>query len=97
MTAVDHPFTRLELVPAAALAEEGFIVREPGSGTRAALDDYMHAHRIMPRMVMQMSSNEAIKQAVMAGMGVSLLSLHTHRPGAAPSASSRRPRSRACR
>ncbi len=77
VTALDHPFTRLELVPAAALAEEGFIMREPGSGTRAALDDYMHARRIMPRMVMQMSSNEAIKQAVMAGMGISLLSLHT--------------------
>ena len=77
VTAVDHPFTRLEQVPAAALAEEGFIMREPGSGTRAALDHFMHACRIMPRMVMQMSSNEAIKQAVMAGMGISLLSLHT--------------------
>ena len=77
VTAVDHPFTRLEQVPAAALAEEGFIMREPGSGTRAALDHFMHACRIMPRVVMQMSSNEAIKQAVMAGMGISLLSLHT--------------------
>ena len=77
VTAVGHPFTRLEQVPAAALAEEGFIMREPGSGTRAALDHFMHACRIMPRVVMQMSSNEAIKQAVMAGMGISLLSLHT--------------------
>ena len=77
VTAVDHPFTRLEQVPAAALAEEGFIMREPGSGTRAALDHFMHACRITPRVVMQMSSNEAIKQAVMAGMGISLLSLHT--------------------
>ena len=60
-----------------ALASAQWLLREPGSGTRAALDDYMHAQRIMPRMVMQMSSNEAIKQAVMAGMGISLLSLHT--------------------
>jgi DNA-binding transcriptional LysR family regulator len=37
----------------------------------------MRAHHVAPRVVMQMSSNEAIKQAVMAGMGVSLLSLHT--------------------
>jgi len=73
----DHPFARMELVPAAALADEGFIVREPGSGTRAALDEYMQAHQLKPRVVMQMSSNEAIKQAVMAGMGVALLSLHT--------------------
>jgi len=77
VTAPDHPFTRLEEVPAAALAEEAFIVREPGSGTRAALDEYMHAHHMTPRVAMQMSSNEAIKQAVMVGMGVALLSLHT--------------------
>jgi DNA-binding transcriptional LysR family regulator len=37
----------------------------------------MEAHQMTPRVVMQMSSNESIKQAVMAGMGVALLSLHT--------------------
>ena len=77
VTSVDHPFTRGETVPARALMNEEFIVREPGSGTRAALDEFMQAHQMTPRVVMQMSSNEAIKQAVMAGMGVSLLSLHT--------------------
>ena len=77
VTALDHPFARQQEVPARALGEEGFIVREPGSGTRAALDEYMAAHHLTPRVVMQMSSNEAIKQAVMAGMGISLLSLHT--------------------
>ena len=77
VTSVDHPFTRMEHVPVQAMLNEDFIVREPGSGTRAAFDEYMHAHRIAPRVVMQMSSNEAIKQAVMAGMGISLLSLHT--------------------
>lgn len=77
VTAVDHPFTRTGRVPAEALLREGFIMREEGSGTRAALDEYMQAHHISARVVMQMSSNEAIKQAVMAGMGVSLLSLHT--------------------
>ncbi len=77
VTAVGHPFARAEKVSARALMNEGFIVREPGSGTRTALDEYMHAHHMMPRVVMQMSSNEAIKQAVIAGMGISLLSLHT--------------------
>jgi DNA-binding transcriptional LysR family regulator len=77
VTAVDHPFNGMEMVPAGALAGEGFIVREPNSGTRAALDEYMRTRQLTPRVVMQMSSNEAIKQAVMAGMGVSLLSLHT--------------------
>ena len=87
VTSIDHPFTRMDMVPASALGEEGFIVREPGSGTRAALDEYMRrASDDAAQVVMQMSSNEAIKQAVMAGMGVSLLSLHTlgleldHRP-----------------
>jgi DNA-binding transcriptional LysR family regulator len=77
VTSIDHPFTRMDVVAAATLSREGFIVREPSSGTRAALDEYMHSHQMTPRVVMQMSSNEAIKQAVMAGMGVSLLSLHT--------------------
>jgi DNA-binding transcriptional LysR family regulator len=77
VTAVDHPFTRMELVPANLLAREGFIVREQGSGTRAALDEYMEEHHLGTHVVMEMASNEAIKQAVMAGMGVSLLSLHT--------------------
>jgi len=77
VTSTDHPFTRMEAVPAQALADEGFIVREPNSGTRVALDEYMRAHQMAPRIVMQMSSNEAIKQAVMAGMGISLLSRHT--------------------
>jgi DNA-binding transcriptional LysR family regulator len=77
VTSTDHPFAARDLVPAQALVDEGFIMREPGSGTRAALDEFMHARRITPRIVMHMSSNEAIKQAVMAGMGVSLLSLHT--------------------
>ena len=77
VTSVEHPFARAENVPARALLNEGFIVREPGSGTRAALDEFMDAYQMTPRVVMQMSSNEAIKQAVMAGMGVALLSLHT--------------------
>ncbi|MBS0374696.1 MAG: LysR family transcriptional regulator [Proteobacteria bacterium] len=77
VTAVDHRFTRLDEVPARALVDEQFIVREPGSGTRAALDEYMGAHHMTPRIAMQMSSNESIKQAVMSGMGVALLSLHT--------------------
>jgi DNA-binding transcriptional LysR family regulator len=77
VTSVEHPFARAERVPVSALLGEEFIAREPGSGTRAALDEFMEAHQMTPRIVMQMSSNEAIKQAVMAGMGIALLSLHT--------------------
>jgi LysR family transcriptional regulator, low CO2-responsive transcriptional regulator len=77
VTATDHPLAGRARIAAGELAREGFIVREPGSGTRAALDEFAQAHRIELPVVMVMDSNEAIKQAVMAGMGVSLLSLHT--------------------
>lgn len=77
VTAPQHRFARAEGVPVAALADEPFIVREAESGTRAALQEYLDAHHVAPSFVMEMPSNEAIKQAVMAGMGVSLLSLHT--------------------
>lgn len=77
ITSPGHRFQTMDEVPAAALANEPFIVREPGSGTRAALEAYLAHHRIQPVFVMQMDSSEAIKQAVMAGLGVGLLSLHT--------------------
>jgi len=77
VTAPTHRFAQAESVPAAALAQEPFIVREPSSGTRTALQEYLDEHRLKPTFVMEIASNEAIKQAVMAGLGVSLLSLHT--------------------
>jgi DNA-binding transcriptional LysR family regulator len=54
-----------------------FILREGGSGTRAALERYCEANRVDLKVVMEMPSNETIKQAVMAGLGLSFLSLHT--------------------
>lgn len=77
VTAPDHAFARLEQVRTVELAREPFIVREPGSGTRAALEEVLARHQLRPAFVMEMDSTEAIKQAVMAGLGVSLLSLHT--------------------
>ena len=54
-----------------------FILREGGSGTHAALERYCEANRVELKVVMEMPSNETIKQAVMAGLGLSFLSLHT--------------------
>jgi len=54
-----------------------FIVREHGSGTRAAMAAFLAARHVEPRITMEIASNETIKQAVMAGLGVSFLSLHT--------------------
>ena len=63
--------------PVSALEGYAFIVREHGSGTRAAMESFFAERRFEPRITMEMSSNETIKQAVMAGMGLSFLSLHT--------------------
>jgi LysR family transcriptional regulator, low CO2-responsive transcriptional regulator len=72
-----HELLRVGHPPVAALAPFPFIVREQGSGTRQAMEQFFGEHRFQPRISMEMGSNESIKQAVMAGMGVSFLSLHT--------------------
>lgn len=73
----DHPLLAAEQVPIETLRALPFIVREPGSGTRKTLEDFFRDHHHMPHIAMEASSNETIKQAVMAGMGVSFVSLHT--------------------
>ncbi|MGE5170458.1 MAG: LysR substrate-binding domain-containing protein [Rudaea sp.] len=74
-----HPLARRSNLPPALLANELFLVREVGSGTRAAMDIFFKEKRIHPAVTMEMPSNETIKQAVMANMGVSFLSLQTMR------------------
>jgi len=61
----------------ADLAEETFLVRETGSGTRAVMERYFASQNFSPRKVIQMTGNEAVKQAVMAGLGIGFLSLNT--------------------
>jgi LysR family transcriptional regulator, low CO2-responsive transcriptional regulator len=73
----DHPLAgRNDLLPT-AIGNEPFIVREPGSGTRTAMEEFFEAHQLAPPVIMEMSGNETIKQAVQAGMGLAFLSLHT--------------------
>jgi DNA-binding transcriptional LysR family regulator len=72
-----HPLLRVPQAPVAALAPYAFIAREHGSGTRNAMEGFFAEHRFSPRITMEMSSNETIKQAVIAGLGLSFLSLHT--------------------
>jgi len=75
----DHPLARRKKLPFKALADCAFVVREEGSGTRAAMQRLFDEHRTPLNVVMTMPSNETIKQAVMAGMGLSFLSLRTVR------------------
>jgi DNA-binding transcriptional LysR family regulator len=77
VAAPEHPYASLPEVPPGLLARERFVVREVGSGTRGATDRYFASQRIEPPIAMEMRSNETIKQAVMAGMGLAFLSLHT--------------------
>lgn len=72
-----HPLLRLEEAPLAAVAQYPLIARESASGTRALMDALLQGARVTPRIAMEMPSNESIKQAVMAGMGLAFLSLHT--------------------
>jgi DNA-binding transcriptional LysR family regulator len=74
---VKHPLVARGHLPASALQGQPFIVRERGSGTRAAMERFFSRTHAEPRLIMEMTSNETIKQAVMAGMGLSFLSLHT--------------------
>jgi DNA-binding transcriptional LysR family regulator len=75
--APDHPLARRPRVPIEALAEETFLVRELGSGTRTAMERFFRERGVALRVGMEMPSNETIKQAVMAGLGLSFISLHT--------------------
>ena len=77
VAATDHPLLRVGHPTVESLRPYGFILRERGSGTRAAMEKFLETSRLEPRVAMEMTSNETIKQAVMAGMGISFLSLHT--------------------
>jgi DNA-binding transcriptional LysR family regulator len=73
----DHPLTRKRKITPEQVAAESFLVREAGSGTRAAMERFFAAHGLEIRVSMEMSSNEAIRQAVQAGLGLAVLSLQT--------------------
>jgi len=72
-----HPLARRRRLAPAALAAYPFIVRERGSGTRSAMEEFFAAAGVSVPVAMEMASNESIKQAVMANMGLSFLSRHT--------------------
>jgi len=79
VSAPDHPLSRRKRLSIDALKDFEFVVREQGSGTRAAMERLFAQHDLPLKVAMEMPSNETIKQAVMAGMGLSFLSLRTVR------------------
>jgi LysR family transcriptional regulator, low CO2-responsive transcriptional regulator len=72
-----HPLLLVDRPPVTALEPYPLLIREPGSGTRAAMEQFFDEHRFAAGTMLEMSSNETIKHAVMAGMGIAFLSLHT--------------------
>lgn len=73
----NHPLAKKKKIPLERLAQEPFLLREPGSGTRMAAERKFGDAGLKLNMRMELGSNEAIKQAVIGGLGVSVLSRHT--------------------
>lgn len=72
-----HALVQTSNIPLERLQQETFLVREQGSGTRIAMERFFAERGIHLATGSEMSTNEAIKQAVQAGMGLGILSLHT--------------------
>ena len=73
----DHPLVGKRHISINRLAKEYFLMREPGSGTREATLRLFATHQLRPRIRMELGSNEAIKQAVISGLGIAVMSLHS--------------------
>lgn len=73
----DHPLAGKRNIPPGRLAEEDFLLRESGSGTRLATERFFAEHGLQIKVRMELGSNEAIKQAIAGGLGISVLSQHT--------------------
>lgn len=72
----NHPLAKARNIPIEALADENFIMREPGCGTFVSTDKLVKERHFVFKSSMALGSNEAIKQAVIGGLGISLLSIY---------------------
>jgi len=77
IAATGHPLAGVRGIPLPRLLEEPLVGREQGSGTRSALEKFLAEHSLAFQPAMEMNKNEAIKQAVEAGLGLGVVSLHT--------------------
>ena len=74
----DHPLARERSIPIERLAQEPFVMREAGSATRELACGLFAGHGLRPRIRMELSTHQAIVQAVRAGIGVSIVSRHAY-------------------
>jgi LysR family transcriptional regulator, low CO2-responsive transcriptional regulator len=73
----NHHLVGKRRIQATRLASETFITRERGSGTRMLMERFFQSNKMQPSVGMEMDSNETIKQAVIAGLGIAFISSHT--------------------
>jgi DNA-binding transcriptional LysR family regulator len=73
----NHPLAQEKLISLERLIEEPLIMRESGSGTRMAVEGFFAENRLKMKVEMEIGSNEAIKQAIVGGLGLSVLSRHS--------------------
>ena len=74
VVAAEHPLAGQKRIPITALVKERFLTREKGSGSRKAIEDHLRENNITLSRTMELGDSETIKQGVMAGLGVSILS-----------------------
>jgi DNA-binding transcriptional LysR family regulator len=77
VAAKDHPLAKKKAIDLTSLKNDQFIFREKGSGTRMAADAHFKKLKFKPHVRLELGSNEAIKQAVMGGLGVAILSKYS--------------------
>lgn len=73
----DHPLAQARRIPFERLAQEPFLLREEGSGARRILMQMFDARGLVPRVRMELGTNEAIKEAILSGLGIALMSRYT--------------------
>jgi DNA-binding transcriptional LysR family regulator len=73
----DHPLAREKNIPFERLALEPFLIREEGSGARRIAMRLFGARGLVPKVRMELGTNEAIKEAILAGLGVTIMSRYT--------------------
>jgi DNA-binding transcriptional LysR family regulator len=77
IAAPDHELARRRRISLSRLREETFLMREQGSGTRMAMERFFREKDVALLSTIEMTSNEAIKQSVQAGLGLGIVSAHT--------------------
>ena len=73
----DHPLANARNISLERIAAEPFLMREPGSGTRLIATKLFEQHKLAPKISMELNDDEAIKEAILAGFGVAIMSRFT--------------------